>query len=112
MVTAYDALNILGKCNLRSATRMQNPGKYNFSIEYSFSDIMDYDKLVRQLESLGMHSSARRTGIIYTGGDFEVSLRRPGSAGSNFGHVAQIALLLPEGYVKLYEQMHEKVASR
>src|SRR3989338_6390379 len=77
MATADDALKILEKCTLRNARRMRNPGRYNFSIEYGFSEEMNYDKLTGQLESLGFRPLIRNLTTVYTGSDFEVAVRRP-----------------------------------
>ena len=112
MATADDALKILEKCTLRNARRMRNPGRYNFSIEYGFSEEMNYDKLTGQLESLGFRPLIRNLTTVYTGSDFEVAVRRPEGTKFNFGHAASIAFLLPEKYVKMYEDLHEMVSNR
>ena len=112
MATADDALRVLKKCKLRSASRIQNPGKYHFSIEFEFSEEMDYDILTRQLEYLSLRPSARRISTTYAGTDFEVSVRRPGSSEFNRGHAASIAFLLPARYVETYEDLQKRVSNR
>jgi hypothetical protein len=98
MASIDDVLKVLEDCHVKNVRRIPNPGKYHFSIGFGYPRNMNYDKLTRELESIGLEGSPTSTGITYRGRDCEVITKRPGSNTFNTPNPVPIIVLVSDGH--------------
>ncbi len=105
-VTVDDVATVLLTYRL-SGTRQSEDGKYHYSLAFYHPE-GGRDRVIEQMDSLGLDKENRRAATVYTGNGFELRVEMRHSPLVSFRrslHAEPIVLLLTEQHHDIYDRL-------